>query len=416
MTMKEWKFKENQNLKTASAFSIKRVLDDVKNNVNPSDERPVIPFSHGDPSSFSCFRTTQVAEDAVVDALCSANFNGYAPKGGALQARRAIAEYLSINLPYELSTDDVYVTLGAKQAIEIVLSSLRRPGANILLPKPGYPAYDALSILNHIEVRHFDLLQEKTWEVDLEGVEKLADDKTVAMVIINPGNPCGNVFTHAHLQKIAETARRLGILVIADEAYAHLTFGRNSFVPMGVFGSIVPILTLGSLSKRWIVPGWRLGWIARNDPDGVLKESGFVECIKRSLGTNTEAATFIQAAVPQILEKTTDDFFVKIIDILRKDADTCYECLKEISCFTCLQKPEGSLFLMAKLDLSNLEGINDDMDFCSKLAKEESVILLPGFVLRMKNWVRVTFAIEPSALEDGLARIKAFCERHATKQ
>ena len=62
--------------------------------------------------------------------------------------------------------------------------------------------------------------------------------------------------------------------MIADEAYAHLTFGRNSFVPMGVFGSIVPVLTLGSLSKRWIVPGWRLGWIARNDPDGVLKESG----------------------------------------------------------------------------------------------------------------------------------------------
>ncbi|KAL4572995.1 hypothetical protein LXL04_019787 [Taraxacum kok-saghyz] len=87
MTMKEWKFKENQNLKTASAFSIKRVLDDVKNNVNPSDERPIIPLSHGDPSSFSCFRTTQVAEDAVVDALRSANFNGYAPKGGA-QLRR----------------------------------------------------------------------------------------------------------------------------------------------------------------------------------------------------------------------------------------------------------------------------------------------------------------------------------------
>lgn len=416
MAMKEWKFRESRTLKTASTFSIKVVLDDVKTNVNRSDKRPIIPLSHGDPSSFSCFRTTQVAEDAVVDALRSANFNGYAPKGGVLQARRSIAEYLSSNLPYKLSPDDVYVTLGAKQAIEIVLSALRAPGANILLPKPGYPAYEALCILNQIEVRHFDLLQEKRWEVDLNGLEKLADDKTVAMVIINPGNPCGNIYSHDHLQKIAETARKLGILVIADEAYAHLTFGSNSFVPMGTFGSVVPVLTLGSLSKRWIVPGWRIGWISRNDPNGILKEYGFVECLKRSFSTNTEAATFIQAAVPQILEKTTDDFFVKIIEIMSKDADMCYECLKGISCFTCLQKPQGSLFLMAKLDLSKLEGINDDMDFCAKLAKEESVILLPGFVLRMKNWVRVTFAIEPSALEDGLARIKAFCERHATKQ
>ncbi|CAI9275423.1 unnamed protein product [Lactuca saligna] len=416
MAMKEWKFRENSKLKTASAFSIKLVLDDVKTNVNPSDERPIIPLGHGDPSSFPCFRTTQVAEDAVVDALRSANFNGYAPKGGVLQARRSIAEFLSRNLPYKLSPDDVYVTLGAKQAIEVVLSSLRKPGANILLPKPGYPAYEALAILNQIEVRHFDLVQEKGWEVDLNGLETMADDKTVAMVIINPGNPCGNIFSHHHLQKIAETARRLGILVISDEAYAHLIFGSKPFVPMGVFGSVVPVLTLGSLSKRWLIPGWRLGWIARNDPDGVFKEYGFIECIKRSLNTNSEAATFIQAAVPQILEKTSDDFFVKTIDILRKDAEMCYECLKEISCFTCLQRPQGSLFLMVKLDLSKLEGIKDDMEFCSKLAKEESVILLPGFVLRMKNWVRVTFAIEPSALEDGLERIKAFCLRHTNKK
>lgn len=88
MAMKEWKFRENSKLKTASAFSIKLVLDDVKTNVNPSDERTIIPLGHGDPSSFPCFRTTQVAEDAVVDALRSANFNGYAPKGGVLQARR----------------------------------------------------------------------------------------------------------------------------------------------------------------------------------------------------------------------------------------------------------------------------------------------------------------------------------------
>ncbi|XP_071693312.1 nicotianamine aminotransferase 1-like [Rutidosis leptorrhynchoides] len=414
--MKSWKLRGNRDIKTASEFSIARVIDEVKTNLNPKDERPIIPLSIGDPSIFPCFRTTQVAEDALVAALRSANFNGYAPKGGLLQAKRSLAEFLSCNLPYKLSPDDVYVTLGAKQAIDIVLSALRRPGANILLPRPGYPAYEALSVVNQLEVRHFDLVQEKDWEVDLNGVETIADDRTVAMVIINPGNPCGNVYTRDHLQKIAETARKLGILVVADEAYAHLTYGSNPFVPMGVFGSIAPVLTLGSLSKRWMVPGWRIGWITRSDPDGILEEQGIVECIKRSLNTNTEAATFIQAALPQILETTkTDAFFTKTVNILKEDADVCYEQLKEIPCFTCLQKPQGSLFLMVKLDLTLLQGINNDMEFCSKLAKEESVILLPGFVLRMKDWVRVTFGIEPSALEEGLARIKAFCLRYAAK-
>nr|XP_043639800.1 probable aminotransferase TAT2 [Erigeron canadensis] len=411
-----WKFRPNADLETASTFSIKRVIDVVKTNLNQNDERALIPLSYGDPSAFSCFRTAQVAEDAVVEALASAKCNAYAPKGGIVQARRSLAGYLSRNLPYKLSADDVYVTLGAYQAIQVLLAALRRPGANILLPKPGYPAYEALSLVNHLEVRHFDLLQEQGWEVDLNGLETLADDKTVAMVIINPGNPCGNVFTRDHLHKIAETARRFGIPVIADEAYAHLTFGSNSFVPMGIFGMITPVFTVGSLSKRWMVPGWRLGWIARNDPNDIFSEHKIVECISRCLDSNASATTFIQAALPQILEKTTDDFFIKTLNILKKDADMCYEALKGIPCFTCLEKPQGSLFLMVKLDFSKLKGINDDMEFCSELAKEESVILLPGYVFKMKNWVRVTFGIDPLLLEDGLARIKTFCLRHtATK-
>lgn len=100
--MKEWKFKGNSDLKTASAFSIKRVIDDVKTNLNQSDDRPVVPLSIGDPSSFSCFRTTQVAEDAVVDALRSGKFNGHAPKGGLLQAKRYsfISCYLFTQIQY----------------------------------------------------------------------------------------------------------------------------------------------------------------------------------------------------------------------------------------------------------------------------------------------------------------------------
>lgn len=118
---------------------------------------------------------------------------------------RAIADYLNRDLPFKLSPDDVYLTVGCTQAIEVVLTVLARPGANILLPRPGFPNYEARAQYDHLEARHFDLLPDKGWEVDLDGVEALADKNTVAMVIINPGNPCGNVYTYQHLQRVSET-------------------------------------------------------------------------------------------------------------------------------------------------------------------------------------------------------------------
>ncbi|KAL6975861.1 zinc-finger protein, partial [Sarracenia purpurea var. burkii] len=329
---------------------------------------------------------------------------------------RSIAEYLSLDLPYKLSPDDVYLSAGANHAIEILVTVLARPGANVLLPRPGYPLYEARAAFSRLEVRHFDLLPEKGWEVDLHGVEALADDKTVAMLVINPGNPCGNVFTIDHMNKIAATARKLGILLIADEAYDHLAFGSNPFVPMGVFASITPVLTLGTISKRWVIPGWRLGWMVTNDPNGILQKSRIVESLKSYLNITADPTTLVQGAVTQVIKNTTEDFFLKTTNIIRGAANICYDRLEEIPCITCPHKPEGSMFTMVKLNLCLLEDINDDMDFCTKLAKEESVVVLPGFAVGLKNWLRITFAIEPPLLEDSLERIKTFCLRHAKKQ
>ncbi|PSS05692.1 Tyrosine aminotransferase [Actinidia chinensis var. chinensis] len=412
----KWRFKANEEVSRASAYTIKGVFYTLLKHLSDSgDDRPVISLGRGDPSASPCFRTTPVAEDAVVEALQSSDFNSCAPDFGILPARRSVAEYLSCDLPYKLSPDDVYLTVGAKQAIEIILPALVRPGANILLPKPGYPLYEAHAALSHLEVRHFDLLPEKGWEVDLDGLKALANDKTIAMVIVNPGNPCGNVFAYEHLEKVSETARELGILVIADEVYDHLAFGNTPFVPMREFAATVPVLTLGSISKRWNVPGWRLGWIVTCDPNGILQNSGIVDCIKHCLNVTSRPTTFVQGAIPQIFAKTTEDFFLNTLNLLREAAETCYDKLKDIPCITCPHKPEGSMFVMVKLNLSLLEGIEDDMEFCIKLVKEESVIILPGVALGLKNWLRITFAIELSSLEDGLARLKAFCSRHSKK-
>lgn len=116
---------------------------------------------------------------------------------------RAIAGYLSRDLPHELLPDDVYLTAGCTQAIELALSILARPGSNILLPRPGFPIYGLCANFRNLEARYFDLLPEESWEVNLDAVEALADHNTVAIVIINPGNPCGNVYSYQHLKKVS---------------------------------------------------------------------------------------------------------------------------------------------------------------------------------------------------------------------
>ncbi|KAM3236770.1 hypothetical protein P3L10_011799 [Capsicum annuum] len=349
--LSKWGF-NNGDLKEKSLFSIRSVLEMLMENLKEDDDnRSKIHLGRGDPSAIPCFRTSSAAEDAIYSAVKSAKFNGYAPAVGLYSTRRLIAEYLSHDLPHQLSPDEIFLAPGANQAIEVVMSVLARPGANILLSRPGYPFYEARAACSNLEVRHFDLLTEKGWEVDLESVEALVDDNTIAIIIINPGNPCGNVFTSEHLQ---ETAKKLGILEIADEVYSHLCF-----------------------AKQWIVPGWRLGWIAMIDPSGVLKKSGIAECLQDYLEYSANPATIIQGAVPHLLEKTSKDFFSNINNILKEAVEAFYTKVQEIPCLTCPYKPKGAMCVMIKLNLSFLEGINDDMEFCTKLAHLESVIILP---------------------------------------
>ncbi|RLM69393.1 nicotianamine aminotransferase A-like [Panicum miliaceum] len=433
-----WNFAPNDSLLGLTALSVRGVLGRVKAGMVEDGARPVVPLGHGDPSAFPCFRTAPEAVDAVAGALRSGEHNSYAACVGLEPARGA---------------DDVYLTSGCAQAIEVVCSALACHGANILLPRPGYLFYQARAVFNGLEARYFDLVPERGWEADLDGLRALADGDTVAMVIVNPGNPCGNVYTYEHLGKasawfmnracmnrhmspemetlffftgemetllggnvIAEMARRLGIFVIADEVYAHLTFREKKFVPMGAFGSVAPVLTLGSISKRWVVPGWRLGWIVTNDPNGVFHKTKVVDSIKSYLDISSDPPTFIQGAIPQLIKNTKQEFFDKTVEVLRQTADICWEKLKGVSCITCPSRPEGSMFVMVKLDLSCLKDIKDDMDFCCRLAKEELVVVLPGCAVGYKNWLWITFAIAPSSLEDGLDRLKSFCLRHSKQK
>ncbi|KAL0659928.1 hypothetical protein Bca4012_080513 [Brassica carinata] len=391
-----WRFKGNKAAKEAASVSMKGILSRLFENCSRDGKKTILPLGHCDPIVYPCFKTSVEAEEAVAESLRSGAANSYAPGVGILPARRAVANYLNSDLPHKLKSDDIFMTIGCCQGIETIIQVLSSPKSNILLSSLVYPLYHSYAIHDLVEIRKYELLPDQDWEIDLQSVEAIADHNTVAMV--------------------AEMARKLGIMVISDEVFKETIYGKNPFVPMGIFASIVPVVTLGSISKGWLVPGWRIGWMAMNDPSNVFKTTGVVESIKHLLNISPDPSTILQFALPNILEKTKKDYFEKKNLTLSQNVDMMFDALKEIPCLVCPKKPESCTSLVTKLDLSLLEDITDDVDFCMKLAREENLVLLPGEVFGKNNWVRISIGVERSMLQDAFVRLKDFFTRHIKSQ
>jgi len=139
-------------------------------------------------------------------------------------------------------------------------------------------------------------------------------------------------------------------MVISDEVYEHFVFGSKPFVPMGVFGEIAPVVTLGGISKRWMVPGWKLGWIAMTDPKGILRKKKIFASIIVYRGISVDPAAIVQGAIPQIIANTDETFFTNAMNVMRETAEICYLKLKGIKGVTCPHKPEGSMFVMVSVN------------------------------------------------------------------
>ncbi|KAJ1553415.1 hypothetical protein HK096_007933, partial [Nowakowskiella sp. JEL0078] len=232
---------------------IRVIVDQMAAQPNPL--KPTISLALGDPTTFGNLPPHSSTEEAVAKVLASKKFNGYPPSVGHAFAREAVAEKFT-RPEAPLTANDVVLASGCCDAVNIAIGALAGNGQNILIPAPGFSLYEVLANNKGIEPRFYDLLPERSWEIDLEHLESLIDDNTAALVVINPSNPCGSVYSKNHLLAIISSiAEKYKIPIVADEIYADMVFKGFEFHPMATLTETVPILSVGGVSKRYLVPG-----------------------------------------------------------------------------------------------------------------------------------------------------------------
>eukprot|EP00510_Aplanochytrium_minuta_P000071 CAMPEP_0184028082 /NCGR_PEP_ID=MMETSP0954-20121128/14599_1 /TAXON_ID=627963 /ORGANISM="Aplanochytrium sp, Strain PBS07" /LENGTH=399 /DNA_ID=CAMNT_0026312799 /DNA_START=2676 /DNA_END=3876 /DNA_ORIENTATION=+ len=352
-----------------------------------SKDKPMIPLSIGDPTTFGNLKTPQIFIDALCESIKSHSNHGYANSAGTPEARSAIATRYSYP-GVKVDLEDVIIASGCSGAIDIAFKAVASEGDNIILPNPGFPLYQCLAKSSNIDVRFYDLIPSRNWEVDLESLRSQINERTRAIVINNPSNPCGNVFSKEHLLDIVAVAQEYGLPIIADEIYGAIVFGKNEFHPLCTLTSTVPILTVGGIAKEFLVPGFRIGWIIKHDNrNGTLRNvwNGALKLTTLILGANT----IVQPALKSILapepgtkeEIELLEFNKETTKELEENAKFLTKFLDSVKGLKTVQ-PQGAMYMMLQIEVSEFDNtISDDIDFANKLLEEETVFVLPDSAL-----------------------------------
>jgi alanine-synthesizing transaminase len=365
----------------------------------------ILPLNIGDPISFD-FQTPAHLIEAVYQAMKDGH-NGYAASPGvkeALEAIRNEAARKGIT-----SVQDVFVTNGVSESVDICLTALVNPGENILTPCPDYPMYSAVLAKLGIELNTYFLNEDDGWQPDLVDIQRKITPRTRGIVLINPNNPTGSVCSRRMLEQIAEFARRHNLIIFADEIYDKLILDDDQHVAMASVAPDVPVVTFGGLSKNYLAPGWRIGWGIVSGEVAAVKP--YIEGIHRLLRARLCANHPEQYAIKAALEGP-QDHLVEVRRKLRSRRDLTVKWCNSTPRLSCVP-PRGAFYAYPRLEIP--EG--DDI-FVKELCRQKHVLVVHGSGFGQKpgtKHFRIVFLPDEATLGKAYAAIAEFIEERYGK-
>ena len=346
---------------------------------------------------------------------------------GTDAARAAIAAYHSID-GMKYTADQVVIASGCSGTLDIVLTALLDPDTILLVPQPGFPLYEVIAQSHGAQVQHYRLLppsaNNSEWQVDLAHVAALKQRygcQVRAMVVNNPSNPTGGVFSESHLRDLVQVCDNLRLPIVADEIYGNMVFEKHTFHPLAQvaaqLGHRVPVVTCSGLAKQFLLPGWRIGWAIFHD-----NQFGSLQPVhaaaKRLANIILGASHLAQSVIPVLLDRTNESITVwkeNLRGTLERQAALLATLLDQTPGLHVFPSA-GAMYFMVQIDRTVMEdAVHDDQTFCAALLREEHVFCLPGACFGFPGAFRVVFSAPVAVLQEAACRLRSFCVRHAKK-
>tara|TARA_B100000902_G_scaffold194797_2_gene186100 strand:+ start:6130 stop:7326 length:1197 start_codon:yes stop_codon:yes gene_type:complete len=363
----------------------------------------ILKLNIGDPIAYPGLSTPEHMVDAYVKSLRSGQ-NGYSGSYGVPELRQAISND-EVAKGWTCTSNDVYVTHGVTEALQIIFSAVLTEGDRILAPGPHYPPYMAYPQMSGAITEEYNLNPNDSWKVDIEDIRNRMNNDVRMLVLINPNNPTGNVMTPNEIDEIISIVEQYpNCMIIADEIYDGLDFTGHQ-VSIASKSTTVPVITLNGVSKVYYAPGWRIGYMALHDPINSLIEVR--DSIERLLRSRLCASTPAQMGYLAGLTSNRDwmNNHKNIVMERRKIALSRIESIDGLEV-----EPTGGAFYMF-VRITHPKWENNDKEFVLSLLNEEKVLLVHGSGFskeRGTGHVRLVHLADPDTLNEAFDRIERF--------
>jgi len=342
------------------------------------------------------------------------NASAYSDSKGIFAARKAIMQYCQEKGIQGVTLDDVYTGIGVSELIVLAMNALLNDGDEVLVPAPDYPLWTAAVSLSSGTPVHYLCDESKEWAPDLNDLRKKITPRTKAIVVINPNNPTGAIYSKEVLLDLVQIARENDLILFADEIYDKMLYDGENHISLASLSTDVVTITLNGLSKNYRSCGYRAGWMVVSGDKEMVRD--YIE------GLNMLASMRLCANVPgQYAIQTALGGYQSIKDLvseggrLAKQRDLAWKLITAIPGVTCV-KPKSALYLFPKLD-PEMYPIADDQQFVADLLKEEKVLLVQGsgFNWNQPDHFRIVFLPHEDVLQEAISRLARFLERYRQK-